>query len=186
MLFLPCIKKCQSAKKAKFESLLANMSNNKKAVICGLMNCPESKWKKISSPLEYKNSIIDLFEDNIYRQAIEFPTWSNITLNIVFFIEIVNLLQKQIEILQTFSIIPITKLYICLLNAQEEKPDRLLKISKASEELILREWTIICWNLVRSHHFSQSKKLWLPKCIISKKLVQKKNSTLTRFTVQDN
>ena len=68
-----------------FQQLLKNIPKSKPAKICGDLNFPETNWKSSSSSSEEDNSILEIFEEALFRQAIDFPTCAQNTLNLAFY-----------------------------------------------------------------------------------------------------
>ena len=68
-----------------FQQLLKNIPKSKPAIICGDLNFPETNWKKSSSSSEEENSILEIFEEAMFRKAIDFPTCSQNTLDVAFY-----------------------------------------------------------------------------------------------------
>ena len=68
-----------------FQKLLKSIPKSKPALICGDLNSPDANWKASESPNGDENLIIELFEDELFRQAIYYPTYSQITLVIAFY-----------------------------------------------------------------------------------------------------
>ena len=65
--------------------LLKNILKSKPALICCDLNFPDAHWKTASSSNEEENKIIEIFDEALFRQAIDFPTCSNNTLELAFY-----------------------------------------------------------------------------------------------------
>ena len=65
--------------------LLKNILKSKPALICCDLNFPDAHWKTASSSNEEENEIIEIFDEALFRQAIDFPTCSNNTLDLAFY-----------------------------------------------------------------------------------------------------
>ena len=55
-----------------FQQLLKNIPKIKPARICGDLNFPETNWKTGSSSSEEENSVQEMLEEALFRQAIGF------------------------------------------------------------------------------------------------------------------
>ena len=51
----------------------------------GDLNFPDANWKTASRSNEEENEIIEIFDEALFRQAIDFPTCSNNTLDVAFY-----------------------------------------------------------------------------------------------------
>ena len=68
-----------------FQLLLRNIPKNKPIVICGDLNFPEANWKTLHSPNETEDKVIEMFEEKLFRQIIDFPTCGNNILDTAFY-----------------------------------------------------------------------------------------------------
>ena len=68
-----------------FQLLLRNIPKNKPIVICGDLNFPEANWKTLYSPNETEDKVIEMFEEKLFRQIIDFPTCGNNILDTAFY-----------------------------------------------------------------------------------------------------
>ena len=68
-----------------FQVLLRNIPKNKPIVICGELNFPEANWKTLYSPNETEDKVIEMFEEKLFRQIIDFPTCGNNILDTAFY-----------------------------------------------------------------------------------------------------
>ena len=67
-----------------FQLLLKSIPKSYPVVICGDINLPDVNWKTLCSPHQEDELILDIFEDMMFRQVIEFPTCSDNTLDVAF------------------------------------------------------------------------------------------------------
>ena len=67
-----------------FQKLLKTIPKSKPALICGDLNFPDANWKTASSSKE-ENEIIEIFDEALFRQAIQFPTCSKNTPDVAFY-----------------------------------------------------------------------------------------------------
>ena len=68
-----------------FEKLIAAVPKTKTALICGVLNFPNTNWGKFSSADWVKYSVLDLYENAHYPQGVEFHTWAMNTLDVALF-----------------------------------------------------------------------------------------------------
>ena len=68
-----------------FQLLLRNVPKNKPIVICGGSNFPEANWKTLYSPNEDEDKVIEMFEEKLFRQIIDFPTCGNNIVDTAFY-----------------------------------------------------------------------------------------------------
>ena len=68
-----------------FQLLLRNIPKNKPIVICGDLNYPEANWKTLYSHNETENKVMEMFEEKLFRQIIDFPTCGNSILDTAFY-----------------------------------------------------------------------------------------------------
>ena len=68
-----------------FQKLLKTIPKSKPALICSDLNIPDANWKTASNSNEEENEIIEVFVEALFRQAIDFPTCSNNTLDVAFY-----------------------------------------------------------------------------------------------------
>ena len=68
-----------------FQLLLRNIPKNKPIVIRGDLNFPEVNWKTLYSPNETEDKVIEMFEEKLFRQIIDFPTCGNNILYTAFY-----------------------------------------------------------------------------------------------------
>ena len=68
-----------------YPQLLKNIPKSNPAIVCGDLNFRETNWKASSSSSEEENSIPKIFEEALFRQALEFPTCSENTLDVAFY-----------------------------------------------------------------------------------------------------
>ena len=68
-----------------FQLLLRNIPKNKPIVICADLNFPEANWKTLYSPNETEDKVIEMFEEKLFRQIIDFPTCGNNILDTAFY-----------------------------------------------------------------------------------------------------
>ena len=68
-----------------FQLLLRNIPKNKPIVICGDLNFLEANWKTLYSPNETEDKVIEMFEEKLFRQIIDFPTCGNNILDTAFY-----------------------------------------------------------------------------------------------------
>ena len=67
-----------------FQLLLKNIPKNKRIVICGDLNFPEANWNSLHSPNENEDKVIEMFEEKLFCQIIDFPTCGNNILDTAF------------------------------------------------------------------------------------------------------
>lgn len=68
-----------------FNMLLAAIPKKSAVIICGDINFPETNWNTTTSTSEEEQNIIDLFESNLLKQSVEFPTCSSNTLDVAYY-----------------------------------------------------------------------------------------------------
>ena len=68
-----------------FQLLLRTIPKNKPIVICGDLNFPEANWKTLYSPNETEDKVIEIFEEKLFRQIMDFPTCGNNILDTAFY-----------------------------------------------------------------------------------------------------
>ena len=61
---------------------LKSFLNQKATILCGDINCPDVNWKTLASTNEEENKVLELFEESLYRQIINFPTCGQNTLDV--------------------------------------------------------------------------------------------------------
>ena len=68
-----------------FGKLLAELPNNKTTLICCDLNFPETNWNCFTSEDNNEQTVIDLFDNELYQQAVNFCTRAGKTLDVAFF-----------------------------------------------------------------------------------------------------
>ena len=68
-----------------FQKLLKIIPKSKTTILCGDINCPDVNWKTLASTNGEENEVIELFEESLYRQIINFPTCGQNTLDVAFY-----------------------------------------------------------------------------------------------------
>ena len=68
-----------------FQKLLKIIPKSKTTILCGDINCPDVNWKTLASTKGEENEVIELFEESLYRQIINFPTCGQNTLDVAFY-----------------------------------------------------------------------------------------------------
>ena len=68
-----------------FQKLLKIIPNSKPALICVDLNFPDANWETAGSSNEEEKDFIEIFDEPLFRQTIDFPTCSNNTLDVAFY-----------------------------------------------------------------------------------------------------
>ena len=68
-----------------FQKVLKTISRSQLALIFGDLNLPDANWKTASSSNEEENEINEIFDEPLFRQAIDFAICSNNTLDVAFY-----------------------------------------------------------------------------------------------------
>ena len=69
----------------EFEQLIKAIPKNKPFLLCGDLNFPETNWNTLTSTDEEENQILQIFENGLFRQAIDFPTCVKNILDVAFY-----------------------------------------------------------------------------------------------------
>ena len=70
----------------EFEQLIKAIPKNKPLLLCGDSNFPETNWNTLTSTDEEENQILQIFENGLFRQAIDFPTCVKNILDVAFYL----------------------------------------------------------------------------------------------------
>jgi len=68
-----------------FVNLIGGTPKGKPVIICGDINFPDTNWETRTSTVSFEQAVIDLLDDLMYDQSINFPTCGSRTLDVAFF-----------------------------------------------------------------------------------------------------
>ena len=68
-----------------FVNLIRETPKGKPVIICGDINFPDTNWETRTSTDSFEQAVIDLLDDLMYDQSINFPTCGSRTLDVAFF-----------------------------------------------------------------------------------------------------
>ena len=68
-----------------FVNLIRGTPKRKPVIICGDINFPDTNWETRTSTDSFEQAVIDLLDDLMYDQLINFPTCGSRTLDVAFF-----------------------------------------------------------------------------------------------------
>ena len=86
-----------------FQKLLKTIPKSQPALICGDLNFPDANWKTASGSNEEENEIIEIFDEALFRQAVDFPTCSNNTLDVAFYRNCILFAEKDQSFPSTYD-----------------------------------------------------------------------------------